>query len=205
MTERQETEMRNNPRKLGFVLIAAFIVALVVGGGYAMTRDGSTSGDGMAGMDHSGGMAIETNGQPYDQAFIDNMVPHHEGAVAMARIELAKGKRPDVKKLAARIVSAQTAEIRRIRAWRIDWFGDGSTPAEMPMSMDGMDIDSVRNAKDVDRAFVEMMIRHHESAIAMATDAEANGTRVELRDLAAVIIADQKREIAQMNAWIKAW
>ena len=106
--------MRDNPRKMAFVLIAAFVVLLAVGGAYAMTRDdshGSMNGTNtMDGMDHSSGMAIETDGQPYDQAFIDNMVPHHEGAVEMAKIVLAKGQREDVKKLAAQIVSAQNAE-----------------------------------------------------------------------------------------------
>lgn len=205
--------MRNNPRMMAFVLITAFVVLIAVGGAVALTRDGSTHGsmaatdatDGMGGMDHSGGMALETNGQPYDQAFIDNMVPHHEGAVEMARIELAKGKRADVKKLAAQVISAQNSEIERMKAWRSEWFGDSSTPAEMPMSMPGMDVDAVRDAGDVDRAFVEMMIPHHESAIAMAIDAKTKGTHAEIRDLAAAIVTDQQREIAQMQAWQESW
>lgn len=202
--------MRNNPRKMAFVVITAFVVLIAVGGAVALTRDDSTHGsmastDGMDGMDHSGGMALETNGQPYDQAFIDNMVPHHEGAVEMARIELAKGTRADVKKLAARVVAAQNAEIERMKAWRNEWFGDSSTPAEMPMSMPGMDVEAVRDAKDVDRAFVEMMIPHHESAIAMATDAKTKGTHREIRDLAAAIVTDQQREIVQMEAWQQSW
>jgi uncharacterized protein (DUF305 family) len=195
--------MRDNQRKLALVVIATFVV-IAVGAAYVMGRESSSthgSTAGMDGMDHSSGMAIETNGQPYDQAFIDNMVPHHEGAVEMARIELAKGRRAEVKKLAAQVVSAQNSEIERMKAWRNEWFGDSSTPAEMPMSMPGMDVDAVRDAKDVDRAFVEMMIPHHESAIAMATDAKTKGTHAEIRDLAAAIIVDQQREIAQMKAW----
>jgi uncharacterized protein (DUF305 family) len=205
--------MRHNPRKLLLVLIAALAVVIAVGGAYAITRDSSTHGsiagtdgmNGMEGMDHSAGMALETNGQPYDQAFIDNMVPHHEGAVEMARIELAKGKRAEVKRLAARIVSAQNSEIERMKEWRHEWFGDNSTPAEMPMSMPGMDVEAVRNAKEVDRAFVEMMIPHHESAIAMATDARTKGAHAEIRDLAAAIVSDQESEIAQMKAWTESW
>ena len=92
-----------------------------------------------------------------------------------------------------------------MKAWRNEWFGDSSTPAEMPMSMPGMDIEAVRDASDIDRAFVEMMIPHHESAIAMATDAKTKGTHKEIRDLATAIVADQKREIAQMKAWTESW
>lgn len=197
---------RGNPRTLLFVVIAAFVLLVVGGAAYALTRGGSHgSMAGMDGMGQSSGMAIETNGRPYDQAFIDNMVPHHEGAVAMARIELAKGKRADVKKLAAQVISAQNSEIERMKEWRNEWFGESSTPAEMPMSTPGMDIDAVRDADDVDRAFVEAMILHHESAIAMATDAKTKGTRAEIRDLAAAIVVDQQREIVQMKAWQESW
>jgi uncharacterized protein (DUF305 family) len=199
--------MRDNQRKLALVVIAAFVV-IAIGAAYVVGRDSSSTHGSTAGMDkmdHSSGMAIETNGQPYDQAFIDNMVPHHEGAVKMARIELAKGRRPDVKKLAARVVSAQNSEIERMKEWRNEWFGDGSTPAEMPMNMAGMDVEAVRDANDVDRAFVEMMIPHHESAIAMAIDAKTKGTHAEIRDLAAAIVIDQQREIVQMKAWQDSW
>jgi uncharacterized protein (DUF305 family) len=199
--------MRDNQGKLALVVIAAFVV-IVIGAAYVVGRDSSSthgSAAGMDGMDHSSGMAIETNGQPYDQAFIDNMVPHHEGAVEMARIELAKGRRAEVKKLAAQVVSAQNSEIGRMKEWRKEWFGDSSTPAEMPMDMAGMDVEAVRDANDVDRAFVEMMIPHHESAIAMATDAKTKGTHAEIRDLAAAIVIDQQREIVQMKAWRESW
>ena len=73
------------------------------------------------------------------------------------------------------------------------------------MSMPGMDVDAVRDAEDIDRAFVEMMIPHHESAVAMATDAKVKGEHAEIRDLAVAIIADQEREIAQMKAWEESW
>ena len=202
--------MRDKPRRLLLVASAAFAVVIAAGAAYTITRDSSTHGTmrsagGMEGMDHSGGMALETDGKPYDQAFIDNMVPHHEGAVEMARIELAKGEREDVKKLAARIVSTQNNEIARMQAWRDEWYGDSATPAEMPMSMPGMDIDSVRRANDVDRAFVEMMIPHHESAIAMAMDARTKGTHARIRELAAAIVTDQVREVARMKTWTESW
>jgi len=133
------------------------------------------------------------------------MVPHHEGAVEMAKIELAKGRRAEVKQFATQVVSAQNAEIKRMKALRAKWYGSRSTPAEMPMSMPGMDVAGVREANDVDRAFVEMMVSHHESAIAMATDAEAKGTHREIRALAATIAVDQANEVAQMKEWKKSW
>lgn len=64
---------------------------------------------------HSG-MAIEFTGNP-DVDFIKGMIPHHEGAVAMAKIVLEHGADAEVRKLAEAVIAAQEAEI----AWMKDW------------------------------------------------------------------------------------
>lgn len=52
-----------------------------------------------------------------DQAFAAQMIPHHLGAVAMARTELAYGHDPQMRALARGIVAAQDREIARMRRW----------------------------------------------------------------------------------------
>jgi len=193
--------MRHERRTVMLVAIAA-VVVVALAAAYALGRESSSTHGSMTnmdGMDHTSGTVLQTNGQPYDQAFIDNMAPHHAGAVEMARIELAKGRREDVKRLAARIISEQKAETERMQGWRNEWFGDSSTPPEMSMDMPGMDVGAVRDAEDVDRAFIEMMIPHHESAVAMAIDARIRGEHAEVRALAESIIVDQRREIAELK------
>lgn len=62
------------------------------------------------------GMAIPFTGDA-DVDFIAGMIPHHQGAVEMAKIVLEHGKDPEVRKLAEGVIAAQEAEIK----WMQDW------------------------------------------------------------------------------------
>jgi len=79
-------------------------------------------------MGMSGDMDDLESGKPFDRAFIDAMIPHHQGAIRMARAEIAKGQSPEAKRLAEAIIEAQTKEIDDMNTWRVDWYG-GLSPA----------------------------------------------------------------------------
>ncbi len=59
----------------------------------------------------------------FDQRFLDAMIPHHEGAVVMAKDVLQKSQRPEVLQLAQTIMTSQQAEIEQMQQWRKAWYG----------------------------------------------------------------------------------
>lgn len=59
----------------------------------------------------------------FDLRFIEAMIPHHQGAIAMAKDVLTKTERPDVRTLAEAILSSQAQEIAQMEAWRQAWYG----------------------------------------------------------------------------------
>jgi len=152
---------------------------------------------------------VATGQVPFDQAFIDAMVPHHEEAIEMAKAANSRGlSQPDLEKIANDIISSQQREIDHMLDWREQWFGSRTLGPVLPealgvpegkLGMEHGSADEVADAVDVDATFAEMMIPHHEGAIAMTEQAAERGQHEEVRDLAAAIIAAQKREIGIME------
>ena len=70
-------------------------------------------------------LELET-AEPFDRAFIDAMIPHHEGAIAMAEQLLEDGEDPRLQRMAREIIDAQSREIEQMRRWRAEWYGAGT-------------------------------------------------------------------------------
>ncbi len=61
--------------------------------------------------------------RPFDQAFIQEMIPHHQMAVMMATHMLPGVQQPELRALLESIAASQTAEIEQMRQWYRDWYG----------------------------------------------------------------------------------
>jgi uncharacterized protein (DUF305 family) len=182
--------------KLVVLLAAVALIAAGCGGG--------------DGAEPSGGADTVASGQvPFDQAFIDAMVPHHREAIEMAKAANNRGlTQPDLQKIANDIISSQQHEIDQMLEWREQWFRSRQLGPVLPevlgvpeseLGMEHGSADEVVGAVDLDQKFAEMMISHHEGAIAMAEAAQERGQHDEVKDLAEAIVDAQEREIGIME------
>ena len=158
------------------------------------------------------GMEMKTQ---VDRTFIEMMIPHHQGAVEMAKVAVKKAKSPEVKKLAESIIKDQNREIGQMRTWYKQWYG-----AEVPQmnnmqmhhGMGGMMtvmqhqemmnremMVALKNAANFDREFLRQMTEHHEMALMMAGMVVDGGVHPETRKLADSIIKSQSAEINKMG------
>ena len=160
------------------------------------------------GSDEESSTSETPTGAAFDQAFIDAMVPHHEGAIEMATAAKEAGlSQPDLVKVADDILATQQVEIDQMKRWREEWFGsstidpNGAEALGLSESQMGMehDADALMNSGDIDTDFAQMMITHHQGAIEMAKLASDNAEHDELQDLAEEIIGTQEHEVEAMR------
>ncbi|MGA7932600.1 MAG: DUF305 domain-containing protein [Kovacikia sp.] len=67
-------------------------------------------------------MSLGAADDQFDLRFLNAMIPHHDGAVVMAKDALQKSKRPEIQTLARDIIRSQTAEIKQMKQWQQAWY-----------------------------------------------------------------------------------
>ena len=174
---------------------------------------------GMPGMDHGSSSSSPSSSEASgdfnaaDEMFVTMMIPHHQQAIEMADIVLAKdGLDPAVAELAQQIKDAQGPEMERMLGWLDDWGVEyepddmgGMDHGSMDDSGDGMmseeDMATLEeaDATQASRIFLEQMIVHHDGAVDMARTALEDGQNQDVLDLAQQVIDDQTAEISTMQ------
>ncbi|MCB5178364.1 DUF305 domain-containing protein [Streptomyces antimicrobicus] len=145
-----------------------------------------------------------------DTAFAQGMIPHHRQAVEMADLAPSRAASSEVKELAAAIKKAQDPEIKTLTGWLTAW--GAPVPAEGAADhsahgaggagmMTAAELEKLKAAtgKEFDTAFMELMIKHHEGAVAMARTEKAEGAHADAKAMAEAIITSQSAEIDHMK------
>ncbi|MGW2552374.1 DUF305 domain-containing protein, partial [Streptomyces sp. NPDC001635] len=159
-------------------------------------------------------------GPALEQAFLAGMIPHHAAAVAMARQELARGSRPELKAMARNIISTQGKEISRMTGWLHTWYALTPEPARVRvphtvqqlgtpittwMDTTTAQLSTVPPGARFDQAFMQAMIPHHETAAIASTAVPGHATHEALTTLAQQVVAAQNAQVEQTRTWLHDW
>jgi uncharacterized protein (DUF305 family) len=157
-------------------------------------------------------MAIVSDSAAVESNFMRQMIPHHQGAVAMADYEIRSGKDFATIQLAKSIRAEQENEIQLMQIWLKQPPGVKHPCAlpegyriSMKKSMDQMMSDMPADARlsDIDQAFSRVMMPHHQAAVDMARAVLRYSTDQQTNLFAQHIISSQEVEIEQMMLAIK--
>ena len=142
-----------------------------------------------------------------DRAFLLQMTNHHEVGIAMARLAADRGADHRVRALARLMVYEQFREDVLMRRWWRSWFG-GELPEMtsgerqhlpgMPALAELGDLEQLAGAA-LDRRFLQLMIRHHEGGVAIASHATETASDLRVRVLAAAIRYPLEHQITRMH------
>lgn len=178
--------------------------------------EGMTMGTPMAEDGHDmAGQSVE-----FDQLYIDMMLPHHASIIALAQAAQERLTDERLQTMADNIITAQSAENEELRGYREQWYGSPD-PMPMDVSMMGMMTEMMPGmgdmatmqmqmdpqalvaafcaGEDPDLTFIDLTIPHHEMAIQASEAALEQATHEEIQTVAERVIADQQREIDELE------
>lgn len=154
-----------------------------------------------------------------DAGFARDMGIHHQQAVQMASITVLRTEDPEIQTLAYDILTTQQSQIGYMNGWLKVWdllpnSGEPSM-AWMEHDMAGQPMPGIATAEEIallgslppaeaDKQFLTLMIRHHQGALDMASDAARRAETDFVRGFAQSIVATQEAEIANMQALLAA-
>ncbi|MDF9276837.1 DUF305 domain-containing protein [Arthrobacter sp. EH-1B-1] len=158
----------------------------------------------------SSGSEVSGEHNDADVMFAQMMIPHHEQAVQMSDVVLAKdGLSPEITELATQVKDAQAPEIETMTGWLDAWgepveghhmeSADGEDGMDGMLSEDQMGELEVAQGEEAARMFLESMTAHHNGAVDMAQEEIENGENPEAIALAEDIVETQEAEIEEMK------
>jgi uncharacterized protein (DUF305 family) len=142
----------------------------------------------------------------YDRAFLTEMIGHHAMAVDMSEMAREKATHDELRQAAGEIIRTQSAEIRRMRGWLREWYGQRRVRPELGHEeMAQMEELEQATGSAFEIRFLALMTVHHTLAVERAQIALERAKHPRIRKLARAIVRAQQREIDQFRDWLVAW
>ncbi|HEU4472702.1 MAG TPA: DUF305 domain-containing protein [Flavisolibacter sp.] len=143
-----------------------------------------------------------------DIDFAAMMIEHHKGAVDMSEVEVSRGKDPDLKAFAKKVIEDQNKEIGLMeqlmsKAEKTASPNSAAFKQALNGSMTAMMNSNTKVYNDIDKDFAAQMIPHHQSAVDMAKAYLEYGQDKDLRTLCQNIISSQEKEIEWLRDWLE--
>lgn len=189
------------------VLAVVGSLAALLLAGCSSPSGGEAPAPSVAVTDSAGASSIAGEHNESDVMFAQMMIPHHQQAVEMSDLLLAKEDvPPEVHEFAQRVIDAQGPEITRMEQMLQTW-GQPRDAAHAPqdhgsdgmMSPEDMALLEQAQGNEAGRLYLEQMTVHHEGAVAMAREQVDQGQNAQAVELASQVIAAQEAEIAEMR------
>lgn len=199
----------------------AFVYRLMTAG-LAATISVAIAGSPAAAAPGNSGPASGQNVATIEREFLSGMIPHHRGAIDMAKMCLEKAVHAELRELCDMVIRDQNREKDLMAGYLQNWyrmeppFGN-MMPAEqmremepmlhgtMPDMMARMRGMEAKSGRDFEVDFMSSLIDHHSQAIMMATPVLVSAEHSELYPLAQQMVEAQGKEIEDLLKWLDEW
>ena len=149
--------------------------------------------------------APDSSTASYEIDFLEGMIDHHAMAVQTASLCEGRAVHPELLSMCSQIVSTQQQEIATMQSWLQGWYGVTHQPEMNPGAMREMEKLAALSGAEFEIAFMQMMIKHHQSAVREGAQCMDRGYHEELRTMCEDIVVTQTLEIGQMREWLCEW
>lgn len=164
---------------------------------------GMSSGDMMQQMDGAMSDLENLKGEEFEVAYVNQIIPHHKGALEMAQAVVDRAPNQEVRDAAARIIEDQQREIEELTTFLRDTYGREVKP-DQRMAMDSSMMEQMASADPAmaEQMFLLGMREHHETAIEMGEIALEKAQSEEILTQAENMVSSQRAEQEEFAGYL---
>ena len=166
-----------------------------------------------------GAQLATLQGTSLEITFLAGIIPHHQSAITMAKLELSKGRDADLRTHADNIIADQQHQIDQFTTWLKQWYDLTPEQAMAKTSPDARrllqqqdsetqqriaQLQYTQGGSGFDVAFVKAIIPHHSSGIIEFLEPQSRAVHPALRVAASNGVTTQQAEIADFRTWLGA-